>query len=338
MKKYTILTSVLALAACGGGHHGGGDVVTPSDITRVGTVTQAAAESNAALTPMVSEIGVLDGDADAPSVNIGRAAVGSFIHQGQKYNSYKLDNVELNMGDWGTAHFHVDENGKVDALVFHDNEKIESNVARQGNSDKFIVRFRADDLTDDKRDVKFSYDSYARDLGLKYADFGTFNGQSPWSGDAVAFPFMAGYEIKEIKNPTGKMAFAGLAKGSVAQHVDDHDQNQVTITDTNATLVFENGMETLTANFDKWYKMTITKDADHVRLDFDDTGKTISAAHKLAETMVTDPEKLDMTTKYYGNAADTKEATALINYYQFNAPDTNDNVNVTFGFGGVEKK
>lgn len=333
MKTYTILGSLLALAACGGGSGG----TAPTEIARVGTVSQTAAESNANITNMVSEIGVLADNIDGPSINLGRAATGSFIHNGKQYKSYKLDDVELLVGDWGPAQFHVDENGKIDKLVFQNDTKRESDATRQGDSDKFIVRFKDANLSDDERDVKFSYTSFAKELGLSYVDFGTFSGTSPFSGEQVSLPFIAGYDVKQIKNPTGKMEFSGLAKGSVARHTGDHDQDQTTITAKDATLVFENGCETLTANFDKWYTMTVTKDADNIHLDFDATGKTIQDSHKLAETSV-DNADIKMTTKYYGNAADIKEATALINYQQFDDPDTDDNVNVTFGFGGKEVK
>ena len=54
MKKLTILTSVLALAACGGGSGGGGNGAPGAITTPTGTLTDRVAESNSVITNMVS--------------------------------------------------------------------------------------------------------------------------------------------------------------------------------------------------------------------------------------------------------------------------------------------
>ena len=58
MKRYVMLTSVLALAACGGGSGGGGSAGTPSGgyVAPRPAVTPGVATSNAEITNMSSEI------------------------------------------------------------------------------------------------------------------------------------------------------------------------------------------------------------------------------------------------------------------------------------------
>ena len=134
MKKIAILTSILALTACGGGSGGGGSGVTPvvpdtpsiggnttnpntpntgensgentttpdtpnTPDTRPGTVSDEAIESNASVTGMLSEIGVAE---DGTIIDITRhASRKEFQHHGKKYKSYNLEDVNFVMADEG---------------------------------------------------------------------------------------------------------------------------------------------------------------------------------------------------------------------------------------------
>jgi len=108
MKKYFLLTSVLALAACGGGSGGGGVDIAP--VTRAAmTSDSAAATSNAAITSMASEILVKDGSAIAPA-----ARAGTTVYHGQTYKSYRLDDVDFRMaGDDSKIVFGLDNEGRI---------------------------------------------------------------------------------------------------------------------------------------------------------------------------------------------------------------------------------
>lgn len=139
MKKYFVLTSVLALAACGGGSGGGGagGVVVPSapgivdDVSdefvvagTAGTLSQTVADSNAVVTGMVSEIGVAQ---DGSTINIISARHGAskhFTHKGKEYVSHKIDEAhfygsdEYNPNEYIT--FGIDETtGEIDKVVQH---------------------------------------------------------------------------------------------------------------------------------------------------------------------------------------------------------------------------
>lgn len=94
MKKYFVLTSVLALAACGGGSGGGSaPIVTPVD-TPVSTARIAMSgsdlTSNQEITKMASEILI----ATDGSPNIARAATTTQFN-GKTYTAYRLDDVKF---------------------------------------------------------------------------------------------------------------------------------------------------------------------------------------------------------------------------------------------------
>jgi hypothetical protein len=114
MKKYIILTSVLALAACGGGggHHGtGGDRAM---LPERAVVSDTARASNGNITTMASEILVPKG---AGTVI---ARPGSVSMDGLSYTSYRLDDVSFRVATGGgndaLLHFNMDPNGRIDSL------------------------------------------------------------------------------------------------------------------------------------------------------------------------------------------------------------------------------
>ena len=105
MKKYFILTSILALTACGGGSGGGGSHVTPSsgrpsvnnDITvpeeLAGRVT--ATTSNSAITGMNSEVIV----SDHSNVALARTPHTITNQDGVTFTSYRLEDIKLYAAD-----------------------------------------------------------------------------------------------------------------------------------------------------------------------------------------------------------------------------------------------
>ena len=85
MKKYFILTSVLALTACGGG---GGVGVVPGGPVRAAMTTENI-ESNREITSMASEVLVASGTEEP----IARSATTSF--NGKTYTAFRLNDVKL---------------------------------------------------------------------------------------------------------------------------------------------------------------------------------------------------------------------------------------------------
>lgn len=122
MKKLSLLSLVLALAACGGGSGGGGSGGGGSHgvpYARVAMTPEARA-SNKEITQMASEILVAT---DGGSPVVQRSGTASY--QGKKYKSYRLDDVKfftaenLNEGDETKPSFlkmELDRSGQINAI------------------------------------------------------------------------------------------------------------------------------------------------------------------------------------------------------------------------------
>lgn len=142
MKKYALLTSVLALAACGGG---GGGSSAPADLRSA--VTDGAVASNKAITGMASEVLVAaDGTTTARSATHAANRAGSVIQNGKTYTSYRLDDVKfrvaasaVSMDDY--VKFHMDDNGRIDSLKISLNGE-EQNMIRKEDGDSPAADFR----------------------------------------------------------------------------------------------------------------------------------------------------------------------------------------------------
>jgi len=115
MKKLFVLTSVLAIAACGGGGGGGGGGVAPAPLSDAGAVraaflTGAPANANTELTSMTSAIVVRD-DNSEPAIYRSAAR-----HYNDKdYTVYELSDVEFHIAEnpAGMFKFTVDEHGTI---------------------------------------------------------------------------------------------------------------------------------------------------------------------------------------------------------------------------------
>ncbi|MDE6250983.1 MAG: hypothetical protein K2M34_05150 [Alphaproteobacteria bacterium] len=199
-------------------------------------------------------------------------------------------------------------------------------------------------------DGKLVMESYAKDLGLKYADFGvlTYNG-TIGVADKTGYniPFMGGFDAKRINKSEleSDVTFKGTAKGTVnpSNNAAKDGVKNLTIEDKNATLTFnkENVTETFNAKFDNWYDVTATKKAGGtIDIEFSDGGKNINENYQFSETK---GNKAVLETAYYGDYKQPDEATALIQY-QGQAKNPGDgniqddgNINMFLGFGGTAK-
>ncbi|MBQ6011813.1 MAG: hypothetical protein IJL23_01705, partial [Alphaproteobacteria bacterium] len=198
MKKYAILTSLLALTACGGGgHHGSGD-----DLEGFRS-SKTAFASNQNITSMKSEI-LVGGD----GTSIARSA--SVSRNGQEYQSYRLDDVDFKLaqstgGDPAVFNFVLDDNGRIDMAtvsvggvdtpVVRDADTRLFNgavfeyvkdgdtklrVAEDGKITYAELQAKATDagLTGgrwDRIDQRWEIKTSGGDTGLSYSDFGFLN-------------------------------------------------------------------------------------------------------------------------------------------------------------------
>lgn len=358
MKKYFVLTSILALAACGGGTTGGGVIGGAEDIVKPTeqTAFERAAESNQEVTGMVSRIKKGDTYVNL-AMATGRAAGGAHSD-----GAYYLDNVTFKSADkkFGdpredlTVKFKLDDDGKIIAMHMIDDME-ELDVTRVGNENKFVMEEGIDDT--------FGYatlNMLGKELGMKYSDFGFLEMYGSDDPEKAMFimPIAGGYEVKNVElnkdDFSNDIVFNGTAVGSVGEASTEVEGERLTLKDGSATLTFDkaSGDQILAAKFSNWYDVKATqyhdgdaqieftngagiendkfrfRDGDATVNEFD-TGKV---ANNSAEHVVS------VDFDYYGDSAkDPREATGIVFYSQDYGPTDDDSVDFFMGFGGTRK-
>ena len=223
----------------------------------------------------------------------------------------------------------------------------EEGINRNPGTDEFA-------FNDEAVSGSLKMESYAKDLELRYSDFGVLiatDGTKVNGNDISGYqiPFAGGYEVKHIaaadirKNEdlTEEIFFKGIAKGTV-EAPNESGKPALAIEDNNAYLAFnrENGSETLSANFDNWYRVDISKTPEGgYGFNYDADGKTIDEEYQLQHKPSFDGtvpnEQVLFDTAYYGDNKTPEEAVALFQYQQQIGQDKdNGNINVFIGFGG----
>lgn len=170
------------------------------------------------------------------------------------------------------------------------------------------------------------YKSAATDMKLAYSDFGmmTFTTTEKYENrdkeekSIETMVFAGGYESKKIDSKllSGEMVFKGKAVGAVNFHESDNWISEKNVeagtllltsdTPQNAQLNFNSGEETLVANFNNWYDVTMTKkvgednrDLKFENGDKDDFGKGYTVAEGVdANTVSSDDFKFRGQSEY----------------------------------------
>ena len=290
MKKLALLTSILALAACGGGSGGGsGGAVVPG-----GNMPGVNPDANQ-ITSMVPEITV-----DGPD--------------GQKtatLEDVKFFDPALDSGNMYVS-FGVDDNGEIDSIKLYDNgatqeiARGENNMFTQSSvkykvsgipggqdyyttdmlipkdysNEEIIAAFEqaladqvepeilaaikdkvnSGQVTREELNNNIRIDLYGKNAGLQYSDFGVNTIMVGSGPDAVndSSVMFGGYDIKKIENPVfaDDVTFTGKAIATLARQGDDADK--IIATNDNATtLNFKDGNATLTMPFNGWYSIIV---------------------------------------------------------------------------------
>ena len=208
-----------------------------------------------------------------------------------------------------------------------------------------------------------SFESVGKELGLAYSDFGTITLQG--KGTQIFHGGYDNYKIErdDIEALNKKLAFTGLAKGSVTSSQSDDELPLA----GNATLqIAKNGTETLTANFSNWYDVTITQNGSSNSIAFNGSEKTIDNNYKFArvdnngdlqpldnhsmdsfigsgnisnvdarDPVLTGAKSGDLNINYYGGADTPTEFSGYATYSE-SVPHNGDDVNIILemGFGG----
>lgn len=320
MKKIAILTSVLALAACGGGsgHHHDGAANTPGsnspDIMIPGGNNPT--DQTKKLEPVIdiSQLSQIDF-----STNDQNGYKYKFVVNDGKIVAFKEQD---NQYAWT---YHIDGD-KINKITEHD---------AVGNAYSYT-------------DVNGKIELLGKDAGLQYSDFGyliaTIKGEEEEINNSTEGAiFTGGRADKLIEQPQTMADFHGTAVASINAYMPSEtgygtDEVMIARTD-DATLHFENGAERLTMNFSQadnpWYDVVATKDAI-----------TLSNGDGIKDDMFKVSNNQDagehyISTKYFGDNGNVNEAVANTKFSHTGAlsSDTQQhNISVDAAFGGVLNK
>lgn len=250
--------------------------------------------------------------------------------------------------------FDVDENGKitgVDFKTYAPNDQGELVKAdegdfyakRTGDENEFLIH---QEREGEILEGNVAIETYGRNVGLKYSDFGAFVGVI--NGESVKEGFAGGYTNKEINivNMAGEMNFSGRVVGTVQPKGEDGDNLPL---DGAATLSFNNGTESLSLAFDNWYDVQIEKTGDQGNILFTNgdvitndeykfaSGNELTTENflngnyegKVVEDGVSHYGKIDIN--YYGNNGKPVEATGVLQYVEHLQQGGGVRANMAFG-------
>lgn len=242
----------------------------------------------------------------------------------------------------------INDEGKVAGVKFEDvgsgsskysPAKLYTWLSRVGDTDRF-------DFNSDNTSGELIMESYAKELGLKYTDFGTFTAAegttvSGRDESGATIPFMGGYLAKNISTEDLKedVTFKGIAKGMV-NPANGTGATDLVIEDKNATLAFNKstGEENFSASFDNWYDIKLVNKGDRVQsFEVDDMGRQIDDIYQLKNPPLNagENEVFSFEKGYFGDNGVPEEAVMLLQYQQHVGQANDDeNLNLFLGFGG----
>ncbi len=242
----------------------------------------------------------------------------------------------------------IDDEGKVIAVKFEDvgsgsskysPAKLYTGLNRIGDTDRF--EFNSKDTSGE-----LIMESYAKELGLQYTDFGVFTAAegttvSGRDESGATIPFMGGYLAKNISTEDLKedVTFKGVAKGMV-NPANGTGALDLEIEDKNATLAFNKttGEETFSASFNNWYDIKLINKGDRVQsFEVNDMGREIGENYQLKNPPLNagENEVISFEKGYFGDGGVPEEAVMLLQYQQHVGQSKDEeNLNLFLGFGG----
>ena len=345
MKRFAILTSVMALAACGGGSGGVSDGLTPAQ--------REAVESNKQITGMLTYI---ETDGAGNTLN-SRSASTRESGVRQTAASYDLSDVDFIMADEGfdgKIQFDVDEESKkiVGLTVLgdeNDPEDTDKYFNRDETTNVFegLVNVGHDDVLNQPiyANGRLVYTSVANRerLGLRYADFGNvkvniYNDETNQYEPEQSFVFIGGYDGAKKIDESGMntdVTFNGRATGGVVAVLHGNNTGEFLDLDTStnasdsdkvATLNFNNGVKTLNAKFDNWYDLTYTETGDTKSASFSNYTNDNNDFRMISET----GDSFTMNVVSFQECDDQGHPI----FDEHNNPVTAENMNSEFRFYG----
>lgn len=321
MKPYIFIALLVGLTACNNG-----DTVHQHD-----PIDKKISDSNRIVTHMATKVMVSQENRS----------------DDREYVKYKLDNVNLSSlitpGETSNLKFTVSPDGEIIGIQFEtDSNNIpdawKNEMERQTGTNKFVS---AQD--ENLGNAVVTYNSYAKHLNLHYADFGV--AEFKFTEDGVEktanAPFAGGYAVKKIEQQSmsnEQIVFNGTARGNV-EYANGTEHAFLPVQDRNAQLTFDNGVETLSANFKNWHKMDIEKDGNTINVAFSAPTNPDDDIDTRFQMNGTNDTVRFMETGYYGSDNRPSEAVALFEYQEKIDPsqDARDNNRTVYvGFGGKD--
>lgn len=321
MKPYIFIALLVGLTACNNG-----DTVHQHD-----PIDKKISDSNRIVTHMATKVMVSQENRS----------------DDREYVKYKLDNVNLSSlitpGETSNLKFTVSPDGEIIGIQFEtDSNNIpdawKNEMERQTGTNKFVS---AQD--ENLGNAVVTYNSYAKHLNLHYADFGV--AEFKFTEDGVEktsdAPFAGGYAIKKIEQrniSNEPIVFNGTARGNV-EYANGTEHAFLPVQDRSAQMTFDNGIETLSANFKNWHKMDIEKDGNTINVAFSAPTNPDDDIDTRFQMNGTNDTVRFMETGYYGSDNRPSEAVALFEYQEKIDPsqDARDNNRTVYvGFGGKD--
>jgi len=367
MKKFTILTSLLALTACGGGS-GGGSAPTPVNL-------------NPSLAHGLNEMEFYTSDEETMKFNVdANGAVVSVttedMYDGNKItfahttgNQFQISNkyfYNLRHDQENAVWVYLNEHGMsgpISEQIVSDTALTENEIREQLIA-KTIELFQKNNINVDASVVRAAYESLGaldyhsghvdsmvmdinsvgKDLQLAYSDFGSIKNNLNGSEDGEHFTeeyystYVGGYEPNKLETrPSEDMTFTGAAIATINRFNSNDEESSEMLSRTNdAKLELIGGQEILTMNFSKadnpWYDVELNVSTRGITIhDTDETAARINEAYKIKDGMT--PYHNGTDTSYYTNGETVQEATAVSSFGAWNDA-TREGVEVNSVFGG----
>lgn len=372
MKKFTILTSVLALAACGGGSGGGSgvapvpapvslntDIAVSLDQMDFRTADDSVLKFNMSNGNVVSVTEINEDGDMLTYANIGNnkfqktnyVVYDSSIHSDDIRDALKDDygiDYEGPISTGFSSETELNDKQKLELLISKNIKLLEENDIEITDEVKNIVKTLIGTPTWETYAVHsdtMTIESMGKDLELAYSDFGTITSEYSFNDNKnlkeYSF-YVAGSKDNVVNKPNTDMNFTGAAIASISQF--DSDDEAMLSKTNKANLELSGSKEILTMDFTEadnpWYKVEITKEGNNsfAKIDINDDANAKIKRDDLKATSEMINQWTDyedpLNIKYYGGADNV--ATEITATSRFGLADENyeNGIHVNAAFVG----
>ena len=247
-----------------------------------------------------------------------------------------VDNATLTATNDYKMKFTLDGDGEIIGMTLT-RDSGDVNLKKFGDSD-----FYGPD-NENTKVLELAYDSFGKEMGLSYSDFGLIDITSSMGDeqtlDEFSVPFAGGYAARQIDvaNIDTDMTFSGRATGRVAKGAHIVQLQQDAARPTTLTFDTQSKTSTLNANFKNWYDVTVDSNGAISFTDYKDNnpgGTPIDMQLvATADDGVITATGANMNVGYYGPSTTPTEATGTV---QFTETGVDNGVQMDMSFGAIK--